>query len=674
MISELTLTLHESSDTDDGTVRLDQSDMRLLGILSGDILALSGSRTTYACARPAFMEDRNQRLAKVSPLLRRNLGVQAAQKIQILPQLHKPALAERITLQVDDDIDNLHVLARQRQLPSAWHGRCVVEGDLLRVPTLDRQPLLVKVTATSPGGLIQIGSSTEFGFVTSANDETLPGIGALRETYRTCHALATTRLKTNIPTATHAVLLTGPAGCGKARLVTRLAQDLDVSLVTLDAHQLLDRQQAQGGALDISLTALARRGPTILLLDHLDALTFAVKQSPILAAAQHTVTAQLSGLLDELPGHANIIVFGIASAPLEARLRDHPSISLTLPVDAPGRPGRHEILLLETRNLPLAESVDLARLAAMTPGATARDLRHLVTTTSLLATNVKITENDFVTAYRPMQPSATERTTLVCDIPSASLWDDVAGLEDIKRMMRETLNWSTKHYDKFRDAGVRPPRSVLLSGGTGTGKTSLVRALAGITPMHLIELSCPVLAAGDPADTARHIRDGFAMARRKTPCVIFLDDIDVLFETDPPVADSSNRLPPAVAQLLTDMDSLAMTQGVVVIAATNRPDRLTSDILRPGRFDFAVTLPLPDGEARKKILQIHAHKLPLAADVDFDVLANATKNMAPAEIANLCNRAGLMALSRSLSDESGGVIPPMVNAALFEQILRGRKS
>ncbi|MDD5587183.1 MAG: AAA family ATPase, partial [Alphaproteobacteria bacterium] len=251
-------------------------------------------------------------------------------------------------------------------------------------------------------------------------------------------------------------------------------------------------------------------------------------------------------------------------------------------------------------------------------------------------------------------------------------WHDVAGLDDTKRLMRETLEWSLRHDEKFAANGVRPPCSILLSGGQGTGKTSLVRALASVIPLNFVEISCPVLTTRDADASARTIHDCFALARRKAPCLVFLDDIDVLFESQG--ASEPVSVPrPVVARLLNELDGLALFPGVVVIASTNRPDRLTMDVLRPGRFDYAVALPMPDHAARKKILEIHARKLPLAADVDFDRLAAATQSMSPAELANLCNRVGLIALRQSLGGEQGGVIPPVVNAALFEQALRGRK-
>lgn len=287
-----------------------------------------------------------------------------------------------------------------------------------------------------------------------------------------------------------------------------------------------------------------------------------------------------------------------------------------------------------------------------------------------MAKGPRVAERDLFEAFRSLTPSAAGAVR--CDIPTTS-WDDVGGFDDIKQMLCDTLTWSLQLYDRFAAVGVRPPSSVLLSGGSGTGKTALVRALASYIPVNFIEVDCALLAAYGPDGAADFLQNSFALARRKAPCLIFFDEIDVLFESEETDADAAPHHHPIVAQLMANLDSMAMFPGVVVIAASSRPDRLTAEILRPGRFDFAIALPLPDAAARKKILQIHARKLPLASDIDFEKLAGATHGMSPAEIANLCNRVGMMALRNSLSSPEGGLIPPVVNGALFDQALRGRK-
>ncbi len=672
MTADVSLTLCEAPESEDGIVRVDPADIHALGLAPDDVVAVEGARKTYLRLQPALMEDRNQRLARLSPLSLKNTGLLSGHVARFLPERTRPPVAEMILLEAADDLDRIHVLVRQKQLGHFWRHRPLVLDDEIQIPTLDRHPLIVKVVSSQPSGPVLVGPGTIFNVSTRKNEAELPKIGGLRDVYRTCQKLAEGHFKKRIEPSAQSVLLFGPAGCGKALLVARLAKETGLSLRVFDARLLLDQWLAhQSSELMVSLSELARRGPTIVLLDHLEALEIHKGLPSFLAVAARAVMAQIGSLLDELPTQPNIMAFGVCSEALGEKFADARRFHLRLPVDAPNRWGRHEILFLSTTSLSLDEDVDLAKLAAITTGGTGRDLKGFVNTAYLMAEGSKLSEKDFFSALRALVPSAASEVR--CEIPTTS-WDDVAGLDEIKHMLCDTLSWSLQLYDKFAAAGVRPPRSVLLSGGQGTGKTSLVRSLAGFMPVNFIEVNCPLLAARTVEDTARFLRESFALAKRKAPCLIFFDDIDVLFETEEGETDVLPHHHPIVSQLIADLDALGALPGVVAIAATNRPDRLTAEILRPGRFDFAVTLPLPDLAARKKVLQIHARKLPLAADVDFDRLAGTTQGMSPAEIATLCNRVGMMALRRSLSGSEAGVLPPVVNAELFEQALRGRKN
>lgn len=667
MISELSLTLHVSPDVDDGVVRLDPLDMRLMGVIPGGVVGLAGACTSYARVLPALMGERNQRLALVSPLLSQNIGVQTGHKVQVLAHRAEVPVAERLTLQVEDDLDELHLSVRMRLMESCWHGRYVVEGDWLRVPTVSRNQLFAQIVDLQPKTSAQILSGTQYILHVADNNKKVLELGGLRDAYRTCEKLAVSKFKAGLPTAASSVLVNGPSGCGKSRLVKRLGEALEVPVVWLDIHHLIDKHLLQHvDPFAVSLTDLARRGPAIIALDHLEGLAYRDNSPPSLLASSRLVLSHICALLDEVALHPNLMVFGIGSGEIEPRLTEHQRFDVMLPIDAPNSLERHEILLLATRSLPLAESVDLAGLAESTYGATARDLRQLVSSAFRLSQSAKITHHDFNNACRLVDYSIAD--DVHCDIPSTS-WHDVAGLDDIKQLLKDSLSWSLKHHELFSQAGVSPPRSILLSGGQGTGKTSLVRALVNVVSVNFIEVNCSVLSAYDAVRAERVVHDSFALARRKSPCLVFFDNIDVLFD----VHGMSETASPLVPRLLIELDHLSKLPGVVVIAATNRPDRLSSDVLRAGRFDFALTLPMPDAAARKKIFQIHARKLPLASDVDFDRLASLTQGMSPAEIATLCNRVGVMAIRQSLSDEHGAMLPAVASVALFEQVMRARK-
>lgn len=672
MSSALSLTLYEVPDTEEGVIRLDPSDMHMLGVMPGDVIAVEGARKCFVRVKSAFMEDRNQRLARVGPLTATNLGYRSGQVVRLLPDRIRPPFAELMTLQADDDLDRLHLLAREKQLSSFWRERTVLPEDLLNLPTLEGQPITVKVAGVQPAGPVQIGPLTTFSIGALKSGSDLPRLGGLRDIYRETQNLIEGHFKRRNPQAARSVLLYGPGGCGKATLVARLAKESGLALRVFDCYQLMDQWLAHRSTeLNVSLTEIARRGQTLILVDHLEALCGKKDETAAIAIAARSVTSQICALLEEVRTQPNLIAFATSSKTLDERFDNNRLFDLRIPVDAPNRWGRTEILMLAAQSVPLAADVDLPIIATMTPGATGRDLCGLLSSAGLMAMGAKVTQRDMLGALRSLVPSAAHDVR--CDIPT-TLWDDVAGLDDVKQTLREALSWSLRQYDQFVDMGVHPPRSILLSGGQGTGKTSLVRSLAGILPVHFIEVNCSALVTQTTKDSVAYLREAFVLARRKAPCLVFFDDIDVLFEIEGDDADIAPYRHSLVAQLIVDLDSLMAQNGIVVIAATNRPDRLTTEIMRPGRLDFVLTLPMPDAPARKKIFQIHARKMPLAADIDFDRLANATQGLSAAEIADLCNRVGMIALRNSLSGPEGGVIPPTVNADLFEQALRGRKN
>lgn len=671
MLTDLPLTLIVGPETQDGYVRLDPIDMKMMGVQPGDMIAPDGQRRAILRVQPALMDDRNQRLARVSELTARNLGLEQGQTIRFAGEKIRLPQAELVTLQARDDLDRLHLWVRRREMATFWADRALCVGEEIRVPTLDRHHLTVRVVGTQPAGAVVLSPSTVFAVEGADERVKLPVLGGLRDIYRSCHALALARLNKTEDNTAAAILLSGSAGCGKAHLAKRLAADLDCTLRVFDVHQLLDQWLAQGGLdLGLSLTDMAKRGPTLVVLDHLEALEAAHTGDSRLDVAAHAVTSMICDMLEEVVTQPDIMICGISSGPLPPRFSKERLFDIVLSIDAPNRWGRYEILTLAARSRSVEPDVDFEALAALSGGLTARDLIRMVAEADLMSGKRKIAQADLIRAFRAYAPASPG--AVICDIPDMP-WDDVAGLEDVKPILRETLAWSLVYHETFSALGVKPPRSILLSGGRGTGKTSLVRALASSVPMNFIEIGCPYLVTRTQEEGSQVLRDVFALARRKAPCMVFFDDIDALFEgaNDPETAAFAH---PVVAQLMAELDALPTLPGVVVIGATNRPDRLTNEILNPGRFDFALTLPMPDFAARKKILHIHARKLPLAADVDFERLASLTQGLSPAEIAALCNRVGVMAIRQSLAGLEGGAIPPIVTAEMFEQALRGRKA
>jgi len=680
MLSDVLLTLQISADVNDGVIHLDPADMRLLGVMVGDLIAAEGGRRAYLEVCAAFLGDRNQRLARVSPLTAANLGAFGGQKIHILPERVKLPLAERVVLETSDDVDRLHLIARQRHLADHCMKRAVSVGDEILIPTLDRFPLRARVAHVAPAGAARVGLASAFVVASLAagslgGDAPPPPLGGLREAYKICRRIMPARFVGSNKGGeggppVRSILLSGAEGVGKAHLVHRLAQECGVFLQVIDVYKLMERKASRGSVdLEDWLSDLARRGPSFLILDRLEALS---EEGGALSSAAESFLTQLEELFDALPMHASIVVFGVLAGEVPQKNRLISRFDFALHVDRPNMWGRREVLHVATENMALADDVDLDDLAVHAFGMTARDLCVMARAAACLAGSGKVGMADFMAAYRSFNPRPLAPVGALCDIPQTS-WEDVAGLDDIKQLLNETLAWSINGQTPFINAGINPPRSILLSGGQGTGKTSLVRGLAAHKPMNYIEVSCPAMMAQHGDASARFVSACFALARRKAPCLLFFDDIDALFEMASGQLEEAPHRNPLIAQLMVDLDTLSPLAGVVVVAATNRPDRLTAEVLRVGRLDFAVTFPMPDAAARRKIFQIHTRKLPIASDVDFERLAASTQSFSPADIAALCNRVGLLALRQSMGvgGERDAVI--VVTSEHFEQALRGRK-
>ena len=265
---------------------------------------------------------------------------------------------------------------------------------------------------------------------------------------------------------------------------------------------------------------------------------------------------------------------------------------------------------------------------------------------------------DFEEALDEVGPSALREISVEI---SETRWSDVGGLEEVKRTLHETAVLPLTHGKLFTRMGVHPPRGILLYGGPGRGKTLLARALAGECEANFIAVQGPQLVSMWVGESERAVRELFRKARQARPCVVFIDEIDALAPRrgagDDPV---SERI---VAQFLVALDGMETLQDVTVLAATNRVDRLDPALIRPGRFDCLIELPLPDQAQREAILRIQTKRMPLSGEVALPALADATADWSGAALAALCRNAAMRAIRRRLNPDAAG--PALVTGADF---------
>ncbi|NJE47447.1 AAA family ATPase [Thermococcus sp. GR7] len=272
---------------------------------------------------------------------------------------------------------------------------------------------------------------------------------------------------------------------------------------------------------------------------------------------------------------------------------------------------------------------------------------------------LKVTKRDFYEALKMVEPSALREVLL--EVPNVR-WDDIGGLEDVKQELKEAVEWPLKYPEAFLGLGITPPKGILLYGPPGTGKTLLAKAVATESEANFIAIRGPEVLSKWVGESEKNIREIFRKARQAAPTVIFIDEIDAIAPrrgTD--VNRVTDRL---INQLLTEMDGIAENSGVVVIAATNRPDIIDPALLRPGRFDRLILVPAPDEKARLEIFKVHTRNVPLAEDISLEELARRTEGYTGADIAAVVREAAMLAMRKALQE---GVIKPGMKADEIKQ-------
>jgi transitional endoplasmic reticulum ATPase len=249
---------------------------------------------------------------------------------------------------------------------------------------------------------------------------------------------------------------------------------------------------------------------------------------------------------------------------------------------------------------------------------------------------IKVVQSDFDDAVRELDPSTLRE--VVVENPNVK-WSDIGGLEDVKKQLIESIEWPIKYKDTFDYAGATNIRGILLYGPPGTGKTMLAKAVATESEVNFISVKGPEFLSKWVGESEKAVRETFRKARLVAPCIIFFDEIDAIA---PSRGNSDSHVTERIiSQILTEMDGVVRLKDIKVIAATNRPDMLDSALLRTGRFDKLIYIPVPDEKTRAMIFKVRTKGKPLDG-VDFSVLAAKTKNYTGADIAGVCNEVSLM--------------------------------
>ena len=447
------------------------------------------------------------------------------------------------------------------------------------------------------------------------------------------------------------VLLYGPPGTGKTLIARAVANEVDAGFVTISGPEIMSKYKGESEErLREGFERAQANAPAIVFIDEIDSIAGARDED---ADAENRVVAQLLTLMDGLDPRGELVVIGATNRvdTVDPALRRGGRFDREVEIGVPGVAGRREILEVHTRRMPLAEDVDLDRLAERTHGFVGADLRVLATEAAMAAlrreeSDSEIESKDFEAAMAAVDPSAMRE--YVAETPDTG-FADVGGLEEAKQTLTEAVEWPLAYGPLFEATATDPPSGVLLYGPPGTGKTLLARALAGESEVNFIHVAGPELLDRYVGESEKAVRDVFDRARQAAPAIIFFDEIDAIARERGTSGDS-DAAERVVSQLLTELDGLAENPNLVVLAATNRRDVLDPALLRPGRFESHVEVPDPDAEARRAILNVHSGDKPLAEGVDIDSLAAGTEGYSGAGLEALVREASMRAIREFATD------------------------
>ncbi|MEM4062198.1 MAG: CDC48 family AAA ATPase, partial [Desulfurococcaceae archaeon] len=653
-----------------GRVRIDEEAMEKLGLAPGDAVEIEGRRKTVALVWPGYAEDRGTGIIRMDGWTRKNAGVSIGEKVRVRRAEIKAAELVKLsptsmTLTVDE---NFIAYAKKRLL-----DRPIIEGDIVQVPVL-RQNIPFTVVATKPPGAVVITENSrviilekpvEIGRIPRV---TYDDIGDLEEAKQKIRELVELpmkypqlfkRLGIDPPKG---VLLYGPPGCGKTLLAKAVANETEAYFIAINGPEIMSKSYGESEQRLREIFEEAKEhAPAIIFIDEIDAI--APKREEVTGEVEKRVVAQLLALMDGLEARGDVIVIAATNRPnaIDPALRRPGRFDREIEIPVPDKRGRYEILMVHTRNMPLAEDVDLRKLAEITHGYTGADLAALCREAAMRALRrilpkidlskgelppdvldeLKVTMQDFMDAYREITPSALREIEI--EVPNVR-WSDVGGLEEVKQQLREAVEWPLRYPESFKRLGIDPPKGVLLYGPPGCGKTLLAKAVATESEANFIAVKGPEIFSKWVGESERAIREIFRKARQAAPCIVFIDELDALAPLRGLGYADSGVTERVVSQLLTEMDGLEKMEGVVVMGATNRPDIIDPALLRPGRFDRIIYVPPPDRAARLEILKVHTRRMPLAEDVDLEKIADATEGYTGADLAALCKEAAIIAL------------------------------
>ena len=650
-----------------------------LNLKPGDIIEISGERKTAAIVWRCRPEDANLGVIRVDGIIRKNAGVSLGDRVGITKVETQPCA--RLVLSP--------VMAKQQKVRfgpgiegfarRGLNKRPVVAGDRIFIPgmTLFAEALPFAIVSTKPKGIVQVLPDTEIVIKEDPVDEEEPGevqtisyedIGGLGDQLQKVremielplkHPILFRRLGIDPP---RGVLLHGPPGTGKTLIAKAVASETNAHFTSINGPEIISKYYGESEKqLREIFDEAAANAPAIIFIDELDSI--APKREDVSGEVERRVVAQLLTLLDGMQGRDNVVVIGATNRQdaIDPALRRPGRFDREIEIGVPDKNGRSEIIGIHTRGMPISDDFDLEWLLDNTHGFVGADISALVRESAMKALRRYLPEidldeeqippevlekmavimPDFRMAIKEIEPSALREIYL--EVPEVS-WEEVGGLEEIKDRLKESIEWPLTKPEMFEHFGINPPRGIVLFGAPGTGKTLLAKAIANEANANFIPIKGPELISKWVGESEKAVREVFKKAKQASPSIIFLDEFESIAGIRRSSSgDGSDVMNRVVNQLLSSMDGVEGMEGVIVVAATNRPEMIDPALLRSGRFERVLHVPPPDPEALKAILDIHTAEMPLGK-FSMDDIASKLENYTGADIEAVCREAGLIAM------------------------------
>ena len=668
--NELSLKVLEAytRDVGRGVARIDYDSMDTLNASTGDVVEVKGKRRTVAKCLPLYPSDEGKGIIRIDGLGRNNSGIAIGDSITV--KKIKATAAEKIVVAPLEAIPPID----ERYLADALESVPLIKGDNVMVPYFGGRLTFQIVGVTPNADAVLVTQKTVFHI--AEKGETLRGvpqvsyedIGGLTDEIKKVREMIELPLrhpeifeKLGIE-APKGVLLYGPPGTGKTLLAKAVANESNAHFISISGPEIMSKFYGESEARLREIFKEAReKAPSIVFIDEIDSI--APKREEVTGEVERRVVSQMLSLMDGLEARGKVIVISATNRPnaIDPALRRPGRFDREIEIKVPDKKGRRDILNIHTRNMPLSDDVDLAKVAGISHGYVGADLEYLCKEAAMkclrrLLPEINLDEEkippetldklivigeDYKKALVEVTPSGMREVYI--ENPDIK-WAEVGGLEDVKQELQEAVEWPMKFPQLYDKLGHQMPRGILLHGASGTGKTMLAKAVATESEANFVSVRGPELLSKWVGESERGIREIFRRARQASPCVVFFDEIDSIAPLRGAGGETvvTERV---VSQLLTELDGMQDMHGVIVLAATNRADMIDPALLRPGRFDKIIQIPLPDKNSRKRILEINAERIPYVKDpnspdyVNFEKLAEATDNFSGADVAAIANTA-----------------------------------